>query len=373
MYHLSSAFLVLSGILFLAAQSTEGEGGAREHALEMEHPAAQTSSDPLFIEPKSVDRELKEFINELARTDANIRALYEAYIGVIGVNGILAGIEKLSPDCHSEGHDLGKVVFSRTRDIGRSLLICTNRCHSGCMHGVVMEAFSDAGNPHHGHLDLATLRPRMKQLCSTNAAMTTWHSPGNCAHGVGHALTFLAGYDIREAVRACAGFDDPAREYYCATGAYMEYVFERDEQDKKSKSLLYPCDVLQHPAACARYKMRLVAERFYSRDLTLEDLVQECTRLTGGFRLGCFHGLGSAHEEGIAKGIDSISEVCLHGTKDDQRMCIEGAVESMARFDETGALQVCEELKDNNKETCLKAAEHKLYSMHKDLTLYLSK
>jgi hypothetical protein len=117
--------------------------------------------------------------------------------------------------------------------------------------------------------------------------------------------------------------------------------------------------------------MRLVAERFYSRDLTLQDLVQECVKLTGEFRLGCFHGLGNAHEQSIAEGTDSIGEVCFHGTADDQRMCIEGAMESMARFDEAKALQVCEELSGKNKEHCLVASEHKLYSMQKDLTLYL--
>jgi hypothetical protein len=252
------------------------------------------------------------------------------------------------------------------------------------MHGVVMEAFSDAVHSHHAHgsdagkpqqgqLDLVTLRPRMNELCSVTTAMTTWHSPGNCAHGVGHALTFLASYDIREAVKTCAEFDDPALEYYCATGAYMEYVFERDQEDANAKSLLYPCDALQYPAACARYKMRLVAERFYNRDLALEDLVQECTKLKGEFRLGCFHGLGSAHEQRIAEGTDSIDDVCLHGTADDQRMCIEGAMESMARFDEATALQVCEDLSGRNKELCLKASEYKLYSMQKDLTLYLSR
>jgi hypothetical protein len=373
MRYLSSASLVLFGLFFLAAHSSEGEGGTRKDALEMEHPAAQSSSALLFVEPKTVERERNDFINKLVRTGANTRLLYEAYIDIIGVNGILDGIEKLSPHCHTEGHDLGKVVFSRTRDIGRSLLICTNRCHSGCMHGVVMEAFSSAGKPHHGHLDLVALQPRMKDLCSANTAMTAWHSLGNCAHGVGHALTFLAAYDIREAVKACAGFDNPAKEYYCATGAYMEYVHERHQEDEKSKSLLYPCDVLDYPAACARYKMRLVADRFYSRDLTLEDLVQECTKLTGKFRLGCFHGLGNAHQQAIAEGLDSISEVCVHGTADDQRMCIEGAVESMARYDETRALQVCEELSGENKKTCLRATKHKMYNMQKDFTLYLSR
>jgi hypothetical protein len=358
---------------FVASQSFAGEVGTRNEALEMGDPSALSSSDLLFVESKTVEKERSDFINKLIRAGANIRPLYEAYIDIIGVNGILDGIEKLSPHCHSEGHDLGKVVFTRTRDIWKSLIICTNRCHSGCMHGVIMEAFSSAGNPHHGQLDLVALQPRMKEVCSANTAMTTWHSLGNCAHGVGHALTFLAGYDIREAVKVCAGFDDPAKEYYCATGAYMEYVHERDREDAKSKSLLYPCDILDYPAACARYKMRRVASRYYSRHRKLKDLAQECNKLTGKFRLGCFHGLGKAHEQAITHGRDSIKEVCWHGTADDQLMCIEGAVESMARYDENRARQVCEDLTGKNKETCLTAAKHKMYSMEKDLRLYLSK
>lgn len=356
-----------------ADQSVAGEVDTRNDALEMGDPAAR-SSDLLFVEPKTVEKERGEFIKKLTRTGANKRPLYEEYIGVIGVNGILDGIEKLSPYCHAEGHDLGKVVFTRTHDIGTSLLICTNRCHSGCMHGVLMEAFAGAGKSHHGHhLDLVALQPRMKDLCSQNAAMTAWHSPGNCAHGVGHALTFLASYDIPEAIKACAGFDDPAKGYYCATGAYMEYVVERDREDAKSKSLLYPCDTLDYPAACARYKMRFVADRHYSAQKKLEDLVQECNKLTGKFRLGCFHGLGNAHEQAITQGRIGIKEVCQHGTADDQFMCIEGAMESIARFDEKRASQVCEDLTGKNKETCLTAAKHKMYNMEKDFRLYLTK
>jgi hypothetical protein len=349
-----------------------GEVGVRENAFETGYPEAQPS-DLFFVEPKTVEKERSDFIEKLRFTDVNKRSLYEEYIDIIGVNGILNSIEKVSPHCHSEGHDLGKVVFARTRDIGKSLLLCTNRCHSGCMHGVLMEAFAGAGQSSHGHhLDLVALQPRMKDLCSANEAMAAWHSLGNCAHGVGHAMTFLADYDIAEAVKACAGFDDPAKEYYCATGAYMEYVVERDREDTKSKSLLYPCDTLDYPAACARYKMRFVAHRYYRAQKNLEELVQVCEKLTGKFRLGCFHGLGSAHEQAISHGKVSIKDVCQHGTEDDQFMCIEGAMESLARFNDKRASRVCAALAGKNKQTCLVAVKHKMYNMEKDFTLYLS-
>ena len=54
------------------------------------------------------------------------------------------------------------------------------------------------------------------------------YSPGDCAHGVGHALMWLADYDVQPALDACKLFVEPPLAYYCATGAYMEYVTERD-------------------------------------------------------------------------------------------------------------------------------------------------
>ena len=88
-------------------------------------------------------------------------------------------------------------------------------------------------------------------------------------------------------------------------------------------------------------------------------------------RHGCFHGLGNAHMGLIAVGRTSLGAVCLHGTREDRVVCIEGAIERMARYHEDRALTVCAELADIDRQTCLAAAKNKMYSTTKDLSLYL--
>ncbi len=269
-------------------------------------------TNPLFIEPRGVQQQQAEFVRALPSTGRDKRALVEKYLPVIGSNGVVDGIKIVWPKCHSEAHDLGKVIFARVRDVGKGLRICADECNSGCMHGVLMEAFTAIGKQSPHHMDLAVLRPAIKDLCQRNPVMTASYSPGDCAHGIGHALMYLAGYDIPQAIKACAGNENTAMEYYCATGAYMEYVTERDSQDAKARSFLYPCDTYIYPAACARYKMVHVVRRHYEAGGTTEALRQQCAALSGAVRLGCFHGLGNAHMPFIAAKKIGIRQVCLN-------------------------------------------------------------
>jgi len=336
--------------------------------------ASIQASDELFVEPKSVEKDRRDFIKRVESVrEEDRRRLYEQYLKLIGANGILDGIESVWPKCHTEAHDLGKVIFAYVRDIGSSLRVCVDRCFSGCMHGVLMEAFAGTTNQSpHRHVDLAAVKRVMNHTCYKNTVMTSSYSAGDCAHGVGHALMVLAGYDIPEAIQTCDGFQDRAMAYYCATGAYMEYVTERDAEDAESKSLLYPCDIYGYPAACSRYKLVHVVERHYQANKKMEELVRECEKLAGKFRLGCFHGLGNAHMWLIASGALPIKKVCGDGTDNERYMCIEGAMERMAKFHEKRALTVCEGLEDEDKKTCFTAVKHKMYSIKKDFALYLS-
>lgn len=337
-------------------------------------PDKLSDKDPawLFVSPESVPKERKQFTTKLRLGRQSKRALYEQYIDVIGVNGILDGIETVWPKCHDQAHELGQMVYQRVQDLGKSLRIGADRCYSGYMHGVLMGAFGqarDTAQPGSTD-DAATLKPVMNHTCYRDPEMTASYSPGDCAHGVGHALMFLARYEIPEALRGCHGFDDPAMRYYCTTGAYMEYITERDVEDARTKSRLYPCDAHKYPAACARYKLGHVARRHYGAKRTTEELIQECDKLTGKYRLGCFHGLGNAHVGLLATGKISIRAVCLTGSEQEQFVCVEGAVERLAKYWEDRAAKACEELEGANRQTCARAAKNKMYNMTKDFTLY---
>lgn len=366
--------LSLSVLLLVCASS---QGLAIEPPVVEEMGAAGEEAaafqNPLFVDPRGTQEQRAEFIQALLRVGKNNRQLVEISLPVIGANGALDGIESVWPKCHSQAHDLGKVIFARVRDVGMGLRVCADRCNSGCMHGVLMEAFSTIGKASPHHMDLAVLRPAIKDLCQNNSVMTASYSPGDCAHGVGHALMNLAGYEIPEAINACQGNENQAMEYYCATGAYMEYMAERDPQDATTKSVLYPCDQYIYPAACARYKMVHVVRRHYAAGRTTEELRALCSSLTGAVRRGCFHGLGNAHMGLIAAGKIDIRPVCLGLGKVEEFVCIDGAMERMAKFHPDIAVRVCDQLDGKNKAACLAAVSRKMYDMKKDLSLYLAK
>jgi len=68
--------------------------------------------------------------------------------------------------CHSEAHDLGK-VFAQVGELGPAVQLCGNRCTSGCLHGVLTEAFlGSVGQENAGHH--VTL-PDMKHTPSRSA------------------------------------------------------------------------------------------------------------------------------------------------------------------------------------------------------------
>lgn len=366
--------LSLSVLLLVCASS---QGLAIEPPVVEEMGAAGEEEaafqNPLFVDPRGTQKQRAEFIQALPRVGKNNRQLVEVSLPVIGANGALDGIESVWPKCHSVAHDLGKVIFARVRDIGMGLRICADRCNSGCMHGVLMEALTTIGKASPHHMDLAVLRPAIKDLCQRNPVMTASYSPLDCAHGVGHAVMNLAGYEIPEALKACQGNENQAMEYYCATGAYMEYVMERDPQDATTKSVLYPCDQYIYPVACARYKMVHVVRRHYEAGRTTEELRALCSSLTGAVQRGCFHGLGHAHMWLIAAGKIGIRPVCLGLDEVEKFVCIDGAMERMGKYRPDIAVGVCDQLDGENKDACLAAVSRKYYDVKKDLSLYLAK
>ena len=358
---------------FIESHSGDQDRSRIVDKLRREPPGQDGPAPALFVDPRSVAKARLDFVAALRITGPK-RGLFERSIDAIGANGILDGVEQLWPHCHEEAHELGKVIYARLRDLGRSLRVCADRCNAGCMHGVLMEAFRrDAGGSTRPEPmgSPASLAPRINDLCRRDPEMTARYTPGDCAHGVGHALMWLADYDVARAIGACRLFVETALAYYCATGAYMEYVTERDADDAGSRSVLYPCDAFEYPTACARHKMGYVVQRHYRAGRATAELVQACERLSGGIRRGCFHGLGNAHMGLIAVGRIPLAAVCRHGTREDRVVCIEGAIERMARYHEDKALGICAELGGPDRQTCLAAARNKMYSTTKDLSLYL--
>lgn len=329
----------------------------------------------LFVEPGTVAEERTSFLEELKTLDRkrSKRPLYEQYVGTIGANGVLEGIEELWPKCHNEAHDLGKIVFDRVQNVALGLRICADGCYSGCMHGVLMEAFTGLADPNdpEGHVDPSKLAALMDQICYKTDAMQSTYSEGDCAHGIGHALMVLADYHVNEAMGYCDEFDEVAMRYYCATGAYMEYVSENDDEEASTKRALYPCDEGKYPAACMRYKMVHVIKRLVKKSSDVQKMMRSCNQLKEPYRIACYHGAGNGFMGFIAGGAVTLQDVCGKGADDERYVCIEGAMERMAKFHPERAAEVCAAVEGPDRATCDQAVENGMYDMEKDLSLYI--
>ncbi|MBI4133471.1 hypothetical protein HY478_02550 [Candidatus Uhrbacteria bacterium] len=333
-------------------------------------PTEDVSSLPLYIPLEETLSERNEFRDLLnAELTFNLRSLYETYIDRIGANGLIATLEDARPYCHDEGHDLGRAIYARLSDLGTGLRVCQDACFSGCMHGILMEFFTETDEEFDEHVTLSDIAEKIHTVCAMND-MASLYKAGDCAHGIGHALMFLTGYNIPRALEYCELLTTYPMQYYCATGAYMEYVTTKDPEESRTRGTFYPCDIGPYPAACFRYKLLLVARRHYTNGGTFADFEAACLRLEDPYQRGCFHGFGNAHAGPLQGGALSLAELCRAGTREDQYVCIEGALERLAKYHPEEAPHYCSSVAGWQNELCLEAAARNLYNLEKSFEYY---
>jgi hypothetical protein len=279
----------------------------------------------------------------------------EAWVPKLGVGGLLEAIEEKLPNCHDAAHELGKAAYAVTRDLAGVIQACSTRCVSGCMHGVLMEAFTERPD---------TLRARIATLC--DGAEFRGVKKGDCVHGVGHGAAYVADYDVGRAVSLCEALGERAYQYYCASGAYMQ-LFMTFERKIAARRDHYPCDEAgRFAAACYRYKVFFLMARLQQEGKALPAaIVAECLGVPVAVQPACFHGIGHAHVGYVAQAPGRIREVCGQGTPPSQWLCLQGVVEKMAEVDPAAAGRVCAELTGKNLEVCREAVKNKLYGTTK--------
>jgi hypothetical protein len=310
-------------------------------------PAAGPRSDPALRQ---------RFLTEYRGVAGDARRkVLEAWIPRLGVPGLLDALEDGFPSCHDHAHELGKAAYATLRDMAGVLRVCQTRCVSGCMHGVLMEAFTERPG---------TLRERIATLCDGDAFRQI-HKKGDCIHGVGHGVAYVSDYDVSRALALCEAVGDRPYQYYCASGAYMQ-LFMTFQKQISARTDHYPCDeAKRYAAACYRYKVFFMIARASARGEGLEAVVAECLGLPVRVQPACFHGIGHASVGAVAQAPSRIREVCERGPAAAHWLCIQGVVEKLAELDEPAAQRVCAELRGKNAEVCREAARNKLYGIRK--------
>jgi hypothetical protein len=343
--HLLAAILLVAGAGVAApAAAPPTPSVFEEHAPA---PAPRAQSDPALRQ---------KFLSEYVAVSAEERRkVLEAWIPRLGVPGLLDALESGFPSCHDHAHELGKAAYAVTKDMPAVLQACQTRCVSGCMHGVLMEAFTERPG---------SLRDRIAALCD-GEAFRQIHKKGDCVHGVGHGAAYVSDYDISRALVLCEAVGERAYQYYCASGAYMQ-LFMTYQKRIAARSDQYPCDEAKRfAAACYRYKVFFMLARAANRGEGMEAVIKECLALPTRVQPACFHGIGHASVGPVAEKPARIHEVCERGPAGAQWLCIQGVVEKLAELDEPAAQRVCAELRGKNAEVCQEATRNKLYGTRK--------
>jgi hypothetical protein len=329
-----------------------------------EHRAAVQSITDL---PGRLDLELRaKFLAEYAAVSAEARReLLRRWLTVLGADGLLDALETRSGFCHWEGHDVGKEILRQTKDVGAALGVCGDRCTVGCTHGVLMAAFvGDTNEAVWKHATVADVRARIRDLCAPGGA-AGGIEPGNCAHGVGHALLVLGGGDLAVALGHCQAFSPRPLAYYCASGVFMEHV----SSSRPSAARHFPCDTyIEYPPACYKYRgYALLAAHAGDVRATA---TTECLPLTAPLRRGCFYGLGATQFGALNLAPARLAELCAVGDADDRVMCVNGAMEILSAYQPAAATVACGSLAEPLAESCRVAVREGRYGLGKPFHLY---
>ncbi len=296
-----------------------------------------------------------EFRKQYNPDEKTLRPLYEEFVDLIGVNGMLDVMEEQY--CHGQGHDLGKLVFERTKDLSASMYVCSNRCTAGCMHGILMGMFGTKGE----HVSLERVITEAKAVCSTKE-ITSTNKVGDCIHGVGHVISELVGGDIDTGIKYCQELNPRPFQHFCATGIFMQRDLDFGLEDAGRGH--FPCDQYPFSAACYRYKAKYLISHEVGEQTQIDALINICLGLEGTKRSGCFHGAGFTFLPYLLDNPSGINHLCGAGTKVDRTLCIEGAIETLAEHDPAKAREICNELPDL-REQCFYSAEHAMFSLDK--------
>lgn len=157
---------------------------------------------------------------------------------------------------------------------------------------------------------------------------------------------------------------------YCATGAYMELTNNPPTDYLIGKTIYFPCDQSPFPAACFRYRFPVSLRDFYNAGGNLEQLARGCRVLERSYRLGCFHGIGNGHVQQVMRSPMLLAQICQAGDREDQTVCIEGAIERMARYAGNAAARACSALDDWRQTICEESRQRGLYAMDRSFALY---
>lgn len=195
---------------------------------------ARASAPAIPVPEDAAGRTAAGILNECRADDQGDRlACHEAAVLAVlerdGVAAAMAVAERMGDldgevrrEGHVYAHAIGLAAYTTAEEVGAVFESCTAAYQSGCYHGVIQSYFVDI-DARGGDVDADAVNA----LCARQRG-----ADGNrwllfqCAHGIGHGVTMLAGHHLPSALEACDLVMDDWERQACYGGAFMENVVQ---------------------------------------------------------------------------------------------------------------------------------------------------
>ena len=271
----------------------------------------------------------------------------------------------LRRDCHPVVHSIGRETFRLKGNIHDSFLACDQTCHSGCYHGSV-ERFlrgDDIYAQTNTHPSQAELKRKAASACDPNTPMRLRFQ---CLHGLGHAVMFFSGYELKPSLEVCDALPDDWSQHSCYGGVFMENVSNATNEKKNflATDYHYPCNQLNDKYRAECYMMQ--TSRMTEMGLSTERLLAECAK-AADYRIQCVQSIGRDLSNAARLGQPrAVATECELAQGDNRLACVRGVIYALIdnTWDGRYALPFCAAMgSDSDSETCFKESIQYLRSV----------
>lgn len=255
-----------------------------------------------------------------------------------------------APDKHELAHRLGEIVIRERSFDGFGL--CDELLDFGCFHGAALAAVRLEGS-----------NPKLGAMLWAGCQKTAKY-PGDCLHGLGHAIMVINGYDLERAYGACDELLNSKYAFWCEDGVSMENISRSMANVSaggygKYDDDAYPCNAVEkkYEKVCVKNHIAFLKR---ARNYDLAQLLLFCSEFSSSDTAGeCMGMIGNLYVR------DNFSkpELVIHVCADAETYvgkCIAGgalALSMSARFEEAGRL--CQSIVDGpDNEACFRTIEY---------------
>lgn len=190
--------------------------------------------------------------------------------------------------CHPMSHAVGRWVFESDGTVVGAFEKCNEACHSGCYHGVMERVFEGETD----HPTLEEINAKMPTICEPSMFPTP-SLEFQCLHGIGHAVMYSLGYNLKLALDTCNLLVNPGGPSSCQSAVFMENIAAAipELRDLKLDDPHYPCNDVDAKYARVCYGMQ-TSVMFGYLGMSVEQVADACLTGAGPYADTCMSSLG---------------------------------------------------------------------------------